>query len=75
MHDTHPQSTEDLTLPPRPEMPDPAECCGGGCSPCILDVYDEALQQWKRKVAEIELRRQAVTPECLPTADDRERGS
>jgi hypothetical protein len=33
-----------------PEPPDPAECCGRGCDPCILDYYDRALQRWEDRV-------------------------
>jgi hypothetical protein len=37
-------------LPPPPAKPEPDECCGGGCSPCVLDLYEEALQEWKETV-------------------------
>jgi hypothetical protein len=37
-------------LPKMPQPPDPAECCGRGCDPCILDYYDRALQRWEDKV-------------------------
>jgi hypothetical protein len=35
--------------PPRPQRPDPNECCGGGCVPCILDYYYEELEKWEAK--------------------------
>ncbi|MCH8505607.1 MAG: oxidoreductase-like domain-containing protein [Ectothiorhodospiraceae bacterium] len=38
-------------LPPRPTPPEPDECCGGGCIPCVYDLYEEALERWERKVA------------------------
>ncbi len=44
-------------LPPPPPRPDLEECCGGGCVPCILDYYEEALERWRRQVAEIKARR------------------
>jgi hypothetical protein len=37
-------------LPPPPVKPEPDECCGGGCSPCVLDLYEQALQEWKETV-------------------------
>ena len=35
-------------LPDAPEEPLPSDCCGGGCVPCVMDVYEEELQQWRR---------------------------
>ena len=39
--------------PQPPVRPDAAECCRGGCNPCVFDVheedlarYEEALRQW-----------------------------
>lgn len=40
-------------FPPRPKEPDPYECCGRGCDPCIFDYYAKALARWERKVAEL----------------------
>jgi len=39
-------------LPPRPVPPRPDECCGGGCPRCVYDLYDEAVAEWERLVAE-----------------------
>ena len=41
-------------LPPKPEPPDPGDCCGSGCPRCVLDVYDEQLAAWKAAVAALE---------------------
>ena len=30
-----------------PEKPDPNECCGSGCVPCIYDYYYERLDRWE----------------------------
>lgn len=46
------EATSDL--PPRPIPPRPDECCGSGCVRCIFDVYDEALAEWEKQVAQIE---------------------
>jgi cytochrome-b5 reductase len=30
-----------------PIPPEPHECCGNGCEPCVWDLYREALRQWQ----------------------------
>lgn len=37
-------------LPPKPE---PEPCCGSGCDPCVLEIYEEALERWERRVEQI----------------------
>lgn len=34
---------------PPPEPPSESDCCGTGCVPCVLDVYDEEYSRWKRR--------------------------
>lgn len=34
---------------PRPLRPDPSECCGSGCNPCILEVYEDELAAWEEQ--------------------------
>lgn len=34
---------------PPPERPSESDCCGTGCVPCVLDVYDEEYSRWKRR--------------------------
>jgi hypothetical protein len=46
-------------LPPKPQPPEPGECCGGGCARCVFDMYDEDLARWERQVAEILKQREA----------------
>ena len=36
-------------IPPKPEKPDPNECCGSGCVPCIFDYYYQRLEEWEAK--------------------------
>ena len=43
-----------------PIKPDPEECCGRGCSPCIFDYYWDALERWEERV-----RRMGGGPEDL----------
>ena len=40
-------SKEDLSyLPEPPEKPLESDCCGTGCTPCVLDIYQEELEEW-----------------------------
>lgn len=32
---------------PPPERPLLSDCCGSGCVPCVLDVYEEEYSRWK----------------------------
>lgn len=34
-------------LPEPPEEPLQSDCCGTGCSPCVFDIYQEELEQWR----------------------------
>ncbi|KAJ2726654.1 NADH-cytochrome b5 reductase-like [Coemansia sp. Benny D115] len=43
-----------LRLPPEPEKPTPEDCCGSGCTPCILDTYREELGRHTTSVAEMQ---------------------
>lgn len=42
------------TPPPRPELPEPGDCCGGGCERCVFDVYEDHLREWQEAVAALE---------------------
>eukprot|EP00922_Rhytidocystis_sp_ex-Travisia-forbesii_P012248 GHVS01018478.1.p1 GENE.GHVS01018478.1~~GHVS01018478.1.p1 ORF type:complete len:254 (-),score=47.62 GHVS01018478.1:198-959(-) len=37
--------------PVAPIQPAPDECCGGGCCPCILDIYYQELEEYQEKLA------------------------
>lgn len=37
----------DYELPDRPQSPSPGDCCGSGCNPCVLDIYEQELRIWK----------------------------
>jgi len=37
--------------PVRPREPDAAECCGEGCTHCVLDLYDAALERYEAELA------------------------
>lgn len=44
------RATDGPRLPPKPE---PEPCCGSGCDPCVLEIYEEALERWEQRVAQI----------------------
>jgi hypothetical protein len=31
----------------KPIEPDPSECCGSGCNPCVYDIYAEKCANYK----------------------------
>jgi len=37
-------------LPPKPEAPNPQDCCESGCTLCVYTVYDEELARWREAV-------------------------
>lgn len=38
---------DDERLPDPPAKPLPGDCCGNGCTPCVLDIYQKELAQWQ----------------------------
>ncbi|HET6431297.1 oxidoreductase-like domain-containing protein [Dyella sp.] len=42
---------DDDPKPQPPEAPEPLDCCGEGCVPCIYDVYDRAMEQYQDALA------------------------
>lgn len=34
---------------PPPERPSESDCCGNGCVPCVLEVYDDEYSRWERR--------------------------
>ena len=30
-------------------------CCGRGCSPCIFDYYDDAMDRWRGRIVRLGL--------------------
>jgi hypothetical protein len=41
----------DDPAPVAPIRPDNDECCGGGCNPCIFDLYEEARERYEEVLA------------------------
>ena len=40
-------------FPPAPEHPLDSDCCGGGCTPCVMDIYQQELELWQEECAHI----------------------
>jgi cytochrome-b5 reductase len=36
-------------LPRPPREPDPEDCCGSGCEPCVFEIYQERLERWRER--------------------------
>lgn len=39
-----------------PEKPLPGDCCGGGCAVCVLDAYQDELDDYQARLAAWEQR-------------------
>lgn len=51
---------------PLPALPEPQECCGQGCDPCVLDVYAEQCEAHDRYKTRLRGRIQAEDLKILP---------
>nr|WP_249170171.1 oxidoreductase-like domain-containing protein [Burkholderia vietnamiensis] len=49
--------------PISPEQPELEDCCNSGCSPCVFDLYDEALARYRAELAEWEARHAPPKPQ------------
>ncbi|MGZ8294937.1 MAG: oxidoreductase-like domain-containing protein [Telluria sp.] len=48
--------------PPEPRQPALEDCCRSGCTPCVFDLYEEALEHYRKELAAWRLRHPAATP-------------
>ena len=37
-----------MSKPVPPRKPEPQECCGTGCIPCVMDIYEEELYEYEK---------------------------
>ncbi|UDM16966.1 oxidoreductase-like domain-containing protein [Vogesella sp. XCS3] len=42
--------------PEAPDTPDDYACCHSGCQPCVWDIYDSAVSEYRQKLAAWQLR-------------------
>ena len=54
----HSDTEGEDNLPEPPEEPLQSDCCGTGCTPCVLDIYQKELEEW-RKLTEMTPRERA----------------
>lgn len=40
-------------LPSPPRKPEPHECCGTGCIPCVMDIYEEELFEYEKALKKL----------------------
>ena len=52
-------------LPPKPTAPQPSDCCGSGCCPCVHDIYEQDLKAWRRECDLIRNGTQEVTSAAI----------
>lgn len=50
-----PMSTPD-PRPQPPAQPGLEDCCRSGCTPCVFDLYEEALERYRKELAAWEAR-------------------
>ncbi|KVX97574.1 oxidoreductase-like domain-containing protein [Burkholderia ubonensis] len=51
-----PDSSADDPRPTPPQQPELEDCCNSGCSPCIFDLYEDAMERYRVELAEWEAR-------------------
>lgn len=54
-------------MPQPPFQPDLDACCGNGCDPCIFDLHDLAMDEYRQAMRAWRARH----PELLPDAASR----
>lgn len=52
--------------PTAPEKPLPSDCCGSGCSVCVLDAYQEELAHYESQLAAWRARQPGDGPDRRP---------
>ncbi|HEY1131227.1 MAG TPA: oxidoreductase-like domain-containing protein [Roseateles sp.] len=50
-------------MPQPPPQPDLEACCGNGCDPCIFDLHDLAMDEYRRELRAWRQRHQATAPD------------
>ena len=60
--ESDPPQQDDDPVPVAPEKPLPNECCESGCPLCVYDVYADALEDYRRALAQWQLRHPQADP-------------
>jgi len=56
--------------PTPPRKPEPHECCGTGCIPCVMDIYEEELWQYEKDLKAWNLAQSADPPPPVSQAEN-----
>ena len=59
----HSMTHAPATKPQPPEKPLPTDCCGAGCTPCVFEVYSDALTAYKAALKAWEARQSSQRPD------------
>lgn len=57
---SYPRCMKEAAADPRPEPPErplPGDCCNSGCDRCVLDVYEEQMEAYRKALQRWEQRR------------------
>ncbi|MBW9102723.1 hypothetical protein JNB89_03190 [Paraburkholderia phenoliruptrix] len=57
-------ASADDPKPQPPVQPDLDDCCHSGCSPCVFDLYDEALERYEVALAQWQARKMGQAEEA-----------
>lgn len=44
------EAAQDDPMPEPPHQPDLDACCGNGCDPCIFDLHDLAMDDYRQRL-------------------------
>jgi hypothetical protein len=58
--------SERMNKPIPPRKPEPYECCGTGCIPCVMDIYEEELWQFEKDMTAWKSNNPESNPEANP---------
>lgn len=61
---TSPAAPQDDPMPLPPPQPDLDACCGNACDPCIFDLHDLAMDEYRQAMRAWRARHPELTPDA-----------